>query len=72
MWQRQEPGPTLYAVRARQPLPAASEANRMRTTLPEIHQIAPTAGLKRRNSLSERPVGPDHTIEPFSRRSRVR
>jgi hypothetical protein len=43
----------------------------MRTSLSEIRQTASTAGLKRQNSLPERPVRPDKTIKPLSRRSRT-
>jgi hypothetical protein len=44
----------------------------MRTSLPENHQTAPTAVLKRQNSLSERRLPPDKAIKPPSRRSRTR
>jgi hypothetical protein len=68
----QEPRPDLHTIRARQPIPGATEADDMRTSLPDHHQTAPTAGLKGRNPAKKPGGPPTMAILPPSRRSRTR
>ena len=69
---RQEPRPALHAVRARQPVPGATEADGMRASLPEICRTAHLAGLTGRNPPPKPGLTSAEALRPPSRRSRSR
>ena len=68
----QEPGTSLHAVRARQPVLDATEAHCMRRSPSTIGQTAVPAAQTARKSLETQPVWPQNTLKRQRPRSRRR
>ena len=68
----QEPRPALHAVRARQPVPGATEADGMRTSLSKNRQTADMAVIQPRKRSPDARLVPAKAIRPLYPRSRSR
>jgi hypothetical protein len=69
---RQKPRPTLHAGRFRQPVPGATEADGVRTSLPENRETSDVAARNARKQSPEAGLPVPKAIRRLSRRRRNR